>query len=332
MSLVSNLLGRKAWLDEFGVRLAGLPGREDRVISSFWVDMGVLTYAVCMLLIAYLLTPDAHLVATISQYPIPANALAFAVVVLVSLHAIRTVVATVPKRPYANFRRDFAAGYAPYVLFSSAMFLIFPLLAIFVWQQFVADQHVFDKAFASIAIALDEMARFGAPGPAALLSELERVNALVGRATRTVVQQVNTVFLLLMFGLGLNLLIAHTPIRHAYTASAILWTHMATVVTLVVVVLMGSYLYVAEYLALLRTAGERIALLEPEFRIGDWIIAKRYYEFVADMRDRQGVTGFLFTVSTERGGVLVLVAVLNWFLNRNWIATVARHHTPGEKV
>ena len=311
-------IGGRAWSEKFAVRMTGWA--DGRTISGKWTELAVITYTAILVGLINQLTPDAGLLRVVSaNWPIVAG-IVIGLVALVYVHSYR-VVANLPgaEISYPDYARDVARGYAVYNLFSIIIFGFFLITGLLVVQQFIADQAEFTRHRATLDEALNQLIATSREGKAAagsILSMLERVNSLLTGSVQSIIEQINTVFLVFFFVLAINFLIEFTPVRSAYSNEGVSATHSGVALVLVLVLLVGWYLYYSEYLGLMRGSIARVMEIESRMLTDDWELARRYYQILNDLRGRQGITGFALTLSNERGGLLLLLGALQFMFTQ----------------
>ena len=316
--LIGYAAGRRAWAEKFAVRLEGWA--DGRAISGKWTELAVISYTAILVAIINKLTPDAGLLkVVIAQWHV-VGAIVVLLVILVFAHSTR-VVRNIPQAEmsYPDYRVDLARGYFVYNFFSIIIFAFFLITGFFVVQQFIADQAEFTRHRATLEDALSQLvsvAQGKKSTPAALQSMIERANSLLTISVQSIIEQVNTVFLIFFFVLAINFLIEFTPVRAAYSQEGISATHTGVLLVLAIVLLIGWYLYYTEYLGLVRNAITKVVDVEAYLKSDDWALTKRYYDVLTDLRGRQGITGFALTLSNERGGLLLLLGALQFMFTQ----------------
>ncbi|MGE3712356.1 MAG: hypothetical protein AB7G35_22145 [Hyphomicrobiaceae bacterium] len=304
-------VGRQAWQEKFAVRLEGRG-----TISGKWTELAVITYTALLVTVVDNLTPDADLPRLVAGNWLLVAALGVLVYAIVLFHS-RRVVKNLPaaEESYEHYRRDLARGYAIYNLFSTIIFGYFLMTGAVVVQQFIADHAEFVRNREILDAALTRLSTIGvtaAATPSAVQAQVEQVNSLLIGSIQTIVEQINTVFLVFFFVLAINFLIEFTPVRSAYSAEGVSTTHLCVVLVLVLVLLIGWYIYYTQYLGLMRQAIAAVAGAEERVITDDWELMRRYYEVLNDLRGKQGITGFALMLSTERGGLLLLLGALQF--------------------
>ena len=296
--------GRDAWWVRFRVRMD--VGFGPKTLSGFWSEWALITYVALLVLLVEALTPAIDLTGLVTQtwpfFPIM-FAVTFGLVVMHELIEVRSA-----RRAHSGdpvFVRELGRGYAPYTVFSTIIFCMFFMAALLVVYQFMADKQNFARQRAVLEMAFAAWhGREGTGAPVAVgMGEIERINGLLSAAIYAITEQVNTVLIVLYCVLLINLLIEFTPLRTAYSPNALIWTHAVVVAALLLVCATAAYLYATEYLGMIQRTIAELSRLEPRVRSESWEGTKRYYELLADLRTKQGFTGFILTISAGRGGV-----------------------------
>lgn len=315
-----------AWLvGSIGVSLAywigGLPwlgwvqrkrGRPDdwRFVSSGApLEIAVLTFAAVLLLIVDAVTENASLLGFLAQFPTLAAGM---MAIIVGWCVAHTVVQS---------RNDpsLARGYPFYLLFNIVLFSFYAAAGALVLWQLGFDYDVFKSSHASLVQKLGQLGTRAGLGADARLVEIEAINNLHWSVVSDLTEQINTLFLVFFFVLGMTFLRQHTPVKAAYTEGGVRWTGVFLGFVLVLVLGASWFLYNTLFLDLMTATGAAMEKQQEPLYAASLAgqpgsngagIMKRYFEIVTTLRDRRGITGFALTLANERGGVLLFLWLL----------------------
>jgi len=310
--------GREAWKNWFDRE----PLDNGAGISGRWVEFIMVSLTALLVAFVNQLTPAVPLVATLTKYWPAALGLFILGAVIVYLHS-QNVAATIGLaraggQNFEEFKRELKSGYFFYNGFSVLIFTFYVVAALAVIGQLLADNAEFQKSRAALDEALVVLQTWKFANTSSVIASIEETNSLLWGSIHGITEQINTVLLLFFFVLVINLAVAYTPIRAAYSEGGVWYTHCITALVLFLVIVIGWYLYYTEYLSLIR--GMLTKLSSPEVRGkilgGDWEITQRYYALLNDLRSRQGITGFIITMCSERGGVLLFFYAITWFYDQ----------------
>lgn len=320
---VGYYMGGTAWDEWFAVRIVQL--KRHGTISGKYVELILITLTAGLLLFVDQLTPAVSIAGAIQKYWYVFATLVllgYGIVLYHSLTVVPTVTPTASAyRDVNEFRRDLARGYIVYNLFSTVIFTFFVVAAMCVVAQFMADKAEFAKTRARLDDALLVIETWQFANASSVIAAIEEANSLLWLSIHGITEQINTVLLLFFFALVINMVVAYTPIRAAYTEDGVWYTHCITALVLLGVIVVGWYLYYTEYLTLIRSTIDKLSSAAVRAKVlgGDWEITTRYYALLNDLRARQGITGFVITLCSERGGVLLLFYALTWFYDRRGV-------------
>lgn len=211
--------------------------------------------------------------------------------------------------------RRLARGYAVYNLYSVINFLGILLLPLMISLQFAAEAARFRDEHEAIRQSLEALAVAVAGDPGWIMARIESVYGQTRIGAAVIVDQINSLLLLVLAALIAHFVVVHTPVRQAYDARAIVAVNMVLMLALGFVGLAAWVVYFTVYagffdetLAVLRKAGERIEQ-------GSWEMISRYHDLLFDLSARRGLTGFALALTSERGGLLILLGAVHWLFS-----------------
>jgi hypothetical protein len=325
---LSYVQGGETWRLYFSP--AAIGGKKTS-LHPLWIELGLLSYCSILLVIIAMLTPDARLATSILHYW-PLTLIAVAIAGWFTFDHARLMRKKEPqdwgerlarlgpdaeKINFAQFRR----GYGVYWLYCTMLYGCYALVAIAIALQAIADQRKTDETRRHTMEILQSIEKFepraapGGAGPSresAVLAEIERAFSSTRLTIKDMTEQINTLLLLFFFVLFVDFALEFTFVGTVFTRRAVEITHYLAFLVFVLLAIIVWAMYYWSYLPFIQEVAQKVDGLYPRVRSADWEIMKRYYELVHELRDRQGISGFAFSLASDRAGILVGFAALQW--------------------
>ena len=322
-------LGSPAWPNVFEIRELKKRTTSFRGRDLTWLQSGEIGELINLGLIAtialmiILLTPDVSLTGLVQQFP---AATAVSLVITVALVAIYI------DRARSGAAEKLGAGSGPtlvpfrtgYLFYSGYAFaialLMFSIFAI-TYRQIDLDRMSFDTERAEVLNLIAGLNVYlgGPPSPDTTVEVQRFLEVIYGRAQVAediLVDQVNSLLMLLL-GAGLTYVtVYHTPIKKAFAPEALQWLRIATIIMVAICVAYGCFIFFSSHLEFIDDVIVSLKGYEPVMDGGPWDLTRRYHEIVENMTRQRGIIGFLLSITSERGGLVLVIPVINMVLGR----------------
>ncbi len=323
--------GGRAWISKFAIK-GDLDAKKRRVRpiltppkSGLYGEISALSMVLTILLVVNLVTEDVGILKLITSYKWPAIGLFGAVCLIVLAYEFYTcrrddncVIrdennCVVKKR--VIFAKRLARGYVPYTIYSitnfSAVIMIVALVIAQTFEQFQDYQEVklqLDNLFVSLNI--------GNISPEAKMVLTEQIYSKVREGASFMVDQINTLVLLVFCSFGTQYVVKHTPIRQAYEESALgsfdvlLWLSIGCI---------AFYAWSVHFFVYDGFFGGALSALDAsrdQIASGGWIMLQRFNDLYLDLTERRGLTGFMISLTNDRGGLLLALGAAGWIIDK----------------
>ncbi|PKP85400.1 MAG: hypothetical protein CVT80_02800 [Alphaproteobacteria bacterium HGW-Alphaproteobacteria-2] len=315
--LLGYRLGGRVWTCRFAIR-TGANGTEQpgKIWPGQYGEAASLGMIYGLVYLVDRFTPDVLLHRLLAAYWPVASAVVVAGFAVIAFYAHRVCRdAGRKERHGVLYCRRLARGYAVYNLYSVINFLGILLLPLMIFLQFDAEAARFRDQHETLRQSLQALALADAGDPGWIMARTESVYGQTRIGAAVIVDQINSLLLLVLAALIAHFVVVHTPVRQAYDARAIAAVNMVLMLSLGFVGLAAWGVYFSVYagffdetLVVLRQAGERIEQ-------GSWEMISRYHDLLFDLSARRGLTGFALALTSERGGVLILLGVVHWLFS-----------------
>ncbi|MGJ8529176.1 hypothetical protein [Maritalea sp.] len=311
----SYYFGGSVWVKEFGFgenteqyHLLGLTSAEQGEFFNLCI-------LVCMLFVLLILTPDASVFGLLSIHP----QVSVGLIVTLFLVSILYGRIAVHLKRNSGFVKDISidrdnirklsAGYFPYSMYCTVIYLLgITIFGITVYQMTIDYDN-----FQSNALAVETIKMSLSPVDEDISNTLRGFEELFGRSRIVVgyvVDQVNAVLMLLLSVYLAYVAIYRSRFREVFAESALSTLRIAIFVMLGLCIVYGCYVFFSMYLAFVDSLLLYYARFSSSLAMADWTVVRRYHEIIADLSGQRGIFGFLLALSTDRGGLILLVPLL----------------------
>lgn len=273
-------------------------------------------------LVVVLLTPDVSLAELIVQFPYLSVASVLIAAALVGIYVWRTN-ARATERLALRKAKDqvgpYRAGYRFYSVYCLAVALLMYSIFVITFWQIGVDRTNFEVERSAVLQLIGGLnAYLTGPVTPSTTAEVQRfLEVIYGRAQVAediLVDQVNCLLMLLL-GAGLAYVAAyHTPINKVFAPSALRWLRVATVIMVAICVGYGCFVFFSSHLQFIDSIISSMNHYEGVMDSGPWDLTRRYHEIVESMTRQRGIIGFLLSITSERGGLVLVIPVINMVL------------------
>ena len=283
----------------------------------------LLIAGICALLL--IVTPDANLTDLwIAHWLLYLFALAFCVLV-VFLYT-RYAVAKVKRegfnqKPLLQNTDDniklLARGYLPYVAYGTAVStIIIGYIAALTITQFMLDHAQFQAINAVIEARIARNNILLQPEADVLLARFEIIFGDFQVAEGYIRDQVNSLIMVLLCVMLAYAGIYRSELRHVYAKSAldILQYIVFGLVALCVVV--GCTVFFTTHLTFVDGVLDHLRQYRSVMDQSSWDMVQRYHALISELSRQRGVFGFLLGLTTDRGGLVLVIPVLQLLIGR----------------
>jgi hypothetical protein len=325
--LIGYGLGGKPWRQRFAMRFAHPEG--ETVWPGWIAEIIVLGIVVLICLGADYLTPDTSLGDVVLTSTLASGAALAGVVVWVVWHA-----AIVVRKAHREEGRDRAyclalvRGYSAYSLFSIYNYAVLSIVVALIAMQIPAD---YTRVVESHRKMTELLERVDRDQPAAVTQELlERANGALTLSMSYTQDQMNTLFLVLICALVINVALSRTAIGKAFDDSALDVTWKVTLFLTALVCAGAAFVYVFSYSPAINRFLDVLASTQPRDQTVEWSILERRNELIAALLYMRSPVNFVVAQTRELGGVVLLLALAQWLLpgTRLHAGKPRRHRQP----
>lgn len=311
--------GGPVWPKQFATTLPPVPmlGLTTGEVGEL-ANMGLIAALLVVLLV---LTPDANLFDIVTtQWPYAAGVTALVMVLVASY----TIVAVRMVRR-GNFKNRIkkteanigllARGYRWYIGYGVAISLLIIGIFVITISQILLDYDQFRIVSFKVAAILREIGSMGQVDSETLQSKFEVLFGTQRVAEGYILDQVNSLLMLLLCAVLAYSTIYSTSIRHVFAAEALHVLRIFVMLLLAICVIYGCVVFFTLHLGFVDEILRNLALYEARMNAGPWPVTQRYHELIADLSRQRGVFGFLVALTTGRGGLILVAPLATYFAN-----------------
>ena len=128
----------------------------------------------------------------------------------------------------------------------------------------------------------------------------------IAMAAKLLQSQFNPLFVFAGLLIGINMLINFTPLKHMFMGEAVVMTAVFTYGPLAIIGAFALAVYMGSYETLLEGALDNLRAFTPPPAVGDWELAQRHAEMVAELANSMNLFGFIRMIAGEGGGFAIL--------------------------
>lgn len=327
--MVSNLIIACVWLLSLGLIFASykIAGQvwvdrhalkfkyrgKDEEISGAWGEAALITLACLTLFWVERYTPDWSLAGALTRWPVLTLILLIIVIIVLVLYT-----RSVPKAARADGEDErtvqtLTKTYRVYSIYSGLLFFgAFILLALLTYQ-FFSDFSAFNAKKELILSQLDSAKDLPAD-PAMRVIEGSFIDAL--SLLNTTQKQMTPTFVFVLALFVFNFLILATPVHDLFRNDARVITHITTVLAILLVIILGGFIYIALYAQFVGDYLDSLLELRDVTANGGWQMQARYGEILLIAQDKRSLIGFITEMSNEWGGLVAVFGIAQWVIDR----------------
>jgi len=321
--LLAYQIGRPSWTFAFRIRTTGQDGRRQHYPGQYG-EIVLTCLAAAIVLIVSAIMPDATL-SYLMRVVWPWTPL-----VLVILLAGTAIYGN---ETSAKMARDYAAarkapnnrravqylnrlerGYRTYAIYSTVNFSFALMMLGLVTLQFDADMARYVAHRTEVEALLAKLPSHSASNSDAFQTLVEAIYGTTVLAAARAVGVVNSFLVVLIVALAVNIALNFTALRRIYQPKAVQTTNLLAIVAAVIVFVAGWIIYRNGYVSLLADVDAALKLTRPATFDASWQVSQRFHAILVDLGQRQGFNGFLLAIANERGGLLLLLGLLQFLL------------------
>lgn len=320
-AVVAYRVGSRAWITKFAIKgPTDDEGRRIRPLTTKPVSglFGEISAMVMVLTIAFivnLITVEVSLWGSVVDFwQIAAGLFAtvFAIVVIYEIYACRQ--ARKAGRGDLYVRR-LARGYIPYTIYSvinfSAVIIIVTLIVGQTYKQFQSYQHVNQQ----LEVLVSDISAAN-PTPDERMVLTEQIYAKVREGASFMVDQINTLVLLIFCSFGVQYLVKHTRISQAYEPEAIFQFDVLLWLSIAVIAIYAWSVHFFVYDGFFGRALGALDANREQIADGGWQMLQRFNDLYLDLTERRGLTGFMISLTSDRGGLLLALGAAGWIIEK----------------
>lgn len=311
-------LGDPVWVKQFASSLPDYPAL--RLSSGEVGEIANLGLIAAILVLLLVLTPDANLYYfALSHWPwiIPAIVAIFLAIWAYTKIAVRKIEKTRfrpgIKKTEAHIRA-LARGYRYYVGYGTAVGLL--ILAIFAMTvtQIVIDFSRFQVVEARVAAMLLDVASMTEADPETLQTAFEVIYGTQQVAEGYILDQVNSLLMLLLCVMLAYSTIYGTSIRQVFAEEALHALRLVVMVLVAVCIVYGCTVFFTLHVSFVDGLRDQLDLYVSRMNAGPWPVTQRFHELLTELAEQRGVFGFLLALTAGRGGLILVAPVAGYFL------------------
>ena len=292
-----------------------------------WIGEAViLTLAAAASLVIAYFTPDISLVGLLTRWWWQALLATLTVVVVVHIYSTTVIRAAVKEGRKPVYCKRLRAAYTTYNFYSVCLFGMGAMVLLMLAAQYLSDGAAF-RAEARVISDIFDLARVTALSstePDAGMQDryveamtlAENGFGRIALAAKLLQSQFNPLFVFAGLLIGINMLINFTPLKHMFMGEAVVMTAIFTYGPLAIIGLFALAIYLGSYETLLESVLANVRMFTPPPGLGDWEIAQRHSEMVAELANSMNLFGFIRMIAGEGGGFAILAWGLQFALEK----------------
>jgi hypothetical protein len=318
--------GGRAWISKFSIK-GDLDVKKRRVRpiltppkSGLYGEISALSMVLIILLVVNLVTEDVGISMLITNYKWPAIGLfgtVCSIVVAYELYTCRKTENCISKsgKKRTIFSKRLTRGYIPYTIYSiinfSAVIMIVGLVAAQTFEQF-QDYQVVERQLKIFFVSLNVVDL----SPDVKMVLTEQIYSKVREGASFMVDQINTLVLLVFCSFGTQYVVKHTPIRQAYEESALGSFDVLLWLSIGFIVLYAWSVHFFVYDGFFGSALSALDASRDQIASGGWVMLQRFNDLYIDLTERRGLTGFMISLTNDRGGLLLALGAAGWIIDK----------------
>ncbi|WP_162933094.1 hypothetical protein [Roseovarius sp. EL26] len=326
IAVVSTLLaynvGGRIWVTKFAIRgPINSEGRRVRPlirkpISGLYGEIAALSMVMVILFMVNLVTEETGIWQLLSQQRWFALALFVTVVLIVVCYEIYACKQAKKQGKGQRFVRYLARGYVPYTFYSIVNFAaVILIVGLIVGQTFVQHQD-YKIVERQLEVLTEDINASEAP-PATKMVLTEQIYSKVREGASLMVDQINTLVLLVFCSFGAQYLVKHTRIKDAFEADALVQFDVLLGLSIGIIVVYAWSVHFFIYDGFFGKALDALENNREYIASGGWQMLQRFNDLFLDLTQRRGLTGFMISLTNDRGGLLLALGAAGWLIDRH---------------
>lgn len=314
--------GGKVWQTRFRLKYVRRDGRRGSRPGQYG-EFANLAMILFFLFLVNRLTPTINIVDLFVQHWGIMSAAGVGVVALVLAYTIYTTRSyarsgrwehTISRADHARLLTRGYVAYFPYcTIVVSAMILIVVLLVL----QFINDFTSYRALYAEIDHIFRSLRNAAMPVTSLMQVKFEVIFGKTSVAGTYIVDQMNTILVALFCAFTADIIVSTTPLKNLYERSALIALRTLTIILSGAAVVAGFIIFFTLHVTFIDSVRSWMAEFEPIMNTGPWDITMRYHEMTSMLSKKRGIMGFLLELTTERGGLILILPAVQWLLNKS---------------
>ena len=314
-------LGAPVWAQNFAVpQLDPIKWRGGTISSAELGELGNLGIVAGILILLLVLTPDASLCGVIRAWPWWIGGLFLTGIVVVFIHT-RLAVGRV-RKSHRFAREDisvsdasiarFRVGYNFYVGYGVVISMLMLGIFLVILMQLLIDAANFEAIARRIDFVFAQAQRLAVGGGEPILGKYEVAFGQQRIAEGYILDEVNSMLMLLLCISIAYTAVYRTRMRHVFAPSALAILRYCMIGMLGICIVYGCYVFFNKHLTFVDHMLSEFRRYELVMDTAGWEMTQRYNEMIADLTKQRGVFGFLLALTTDRGGLILVIPLLQF--------------------
>lgn len=320
-AILAYRLGGRTWVSRFAIKGPLLPdGRRDKSAqfvprSGLYGEIAALALVVLIAFLVNLVTERVGLSGIMKEYRTYAAILFAAVCTIVIVYEVYTCAKARKEGRGSLYVRRLARGYAPYTIYSiinfSGVIAVVALVAAQTYVYFLDYQTASEQLTALIG-------SLGVPDipPESAMVQVEQIYGKVREGASFMVDQINTLVLLVFCSFGAQYAVKHTPVSQAFEPEALMQFDVLLWLSIGLIVVLAWSAHFFFYDGLFGAALTALEAKRSTISEGGWQMLERFNVLYLDLSQRRGLTGFMLALTNDRGGLLLALGAAGWIIDR----------------
>lgn len=199
--------------------------------------------------------------------------------------------------------------FATYLAYSPYSIIFFAGCVLLAWLL-ISDTWINGMVAREQAAAARELLQAGANGD--VLTHLERAYIDTQVVLSQVDDRLTPVFMFVSGVLLINFVIRYTPVRHIFRKGAAWITHITTALALLIVVLIGGWVYLFQYSSFIQQFIDTMLPLRDATQAESAYALERFGWMYMTLENDKSLVAFITRLASEWGGVATLLGLLQW--------------------
>ena len=276
-------------------------GGEPKRMSGAVGEIALVCFGAALLAVVNNFASKLSLSSLFARYPVASSLTLVVIVIVVLAYGVFTAMTARPGE-----KRRLLATYLAYSPYSIIFFSGCALLA---WLL-IADTWINGMIAREQAAAARDLLMSAPAGDLPVRLEQAYID------TQLVLSQVDDrltpVFIFVSGVLVINFLIRYTPLRHIFKAGAAWITHVSTALALLIVVVIGGWVYLFQYSYFIQQFIDAMLPLRDAAQADSAYALERFGFIYLSLENDKSLFAFITRLANEWGGVATLLGLLQW--------------------